>query len=163
MVTTRKCGRKPPQAPLDLVRRPQSCTMVFPGALSRKGQTMSHTQAPSSPAVADRGPTAQAAPSAESPSPRRWRWEVAVALVVAGLGGGAWFYLAHRPRDESRIVLQGNIDVRQVNLAFKVEGRIEALAVDEGDAVISGQVIATLDKRYFHDDLRAARARRDNA
>jgi HlyD family secretion protein len=29
--------------------------------------------------------------------------------------------------------------------------------------VTAGQVVATLDKRYFHDDLRAARARRDNA
>jgi HlyD family secretion protein len=60
-------------------------------------------------------------------------------------------------------VLQGNIDVRQVNLAFKVDGRIATLAVDEGDAVSAGQVIATLDKRYFEDDLRVTRARRDNA
>jgi HlyD family secretion protein len=60
-------------------------------------------------------------------------------------------------------VLQGNIDVRQVNLAFKVDGRIETLAVDEGDPVKPGQVIATLDRRYFEDDLRLARARRDNA
>jgi HlyD family secretion protein len=89
---------------------------------------------------------------------------LAAAVVVAGLGGGgAWFYFTRVPRDESRLVLQGNIDVRQVNMAFKVEGRIETLAVDEGDSVKAGQVIATLDKRYFEDDLRAARARRDNA
>jgi HlyD family secretion protein len=50
-----------------------------------------------------------------------------------------------------------------VNLSFKVEGRIETLAVDEGDTVTAGQVIATLDKRYFEDDLRWARSRRDNA
>jgi HlyD family secretion protein len=53
--------------------------------------------------------------------------------------------------------------VRQVNLGFKVDGRIATLAVDEGDAVSAGQVIATLDKSYFEDDLRLARARRDNA
>jgi HlyD family secretion protein len=50
-----------------------------------------------------------------------------------------------------------------VNLSFKVDGRIETLAVDEGDPVKAGQVIATLDKVYFQDDLRLARARRDNA
>jgi HlyD family secretion protein len=64
---------------------------------------------------------------------------------------------------QEQLVLQGNIDVRQVNLAFKVDGRIETLAVDEGDAVRAGRVVATLDKRYFEDDLRLARARRDNA
>jgi HlyD family secretion protein len=97
------------------------------------------------------------------PAPRRrWPWLLAAALVAAGLGGATWFYLARRPRDESRLVLQGNIDVRQVNLAFKVDGRIETLAVDEGDQVLGGEVVATLDKRYFYDDLRLARARRDN-
>jgi HlyD family secretion protein len=88
---------------------------------------------------------------------------LAVGLIAAGCGGGAWYYFNHPSRDESRVVLYGNIDVRQVNLAFKVEGRIETLAVDEGDTVTAGQVIATLDKRYFQDDLRAARARKDNA
>jgi HlyD family secretion protein len=88
---------------------------------------------------------------------------VVAGLFAAGLGAAVWFYLSHRPHDETWLILQGNIDVRQVNLAFKVEGRIDSLAVDEGDAVTAGQVVATLDKRYFHDDLRAVRARRDNA
>ncbi|MGO9469222.1 MAG: efflux RND transporter periplasmic adaptor subunit [Isosphaeraceae bacterium] len=52
--------------------------------------------------------------------------------------------------------------MRQVNLSFKVDGRIETLAVDEGDAVKAGQVVATLDKRYFQDELRVANAMREN-
>ncbi len=102
-------------------------------------------------------------PDRAPPAPRRLRWVALVALLAAGIGAGAWYYLTHRPRDDSRLVLQGNIDVRQVNLSFKVDGRIETLAVDEGDPVKAGQVLATLDKRYFQDDLRLARARRDNA
>ncbi len=58
------------------------------------------------------------------------------------------------------IRLLGNIDVRQVNLSFKGGGRIEELSVDEGDAVVTGQKIATLDQRYFEDDLRLAQAQR---
>ena len=54
------------------------------------------------------------------------------------------------------------MDVRQVNLAFKVEGRIESLTVDEGDRVEANQLLATLDKRYFEDELRLASARRNN-
>lgn len=77
--------------------------------------------------------------------------------------GAALWYLGTRPDgDETTLLLQGNIDVRQVNLSFKVDGRIETLAVDEGDAVQAGQVVAVLDKRYFDDDLRVARTRRDS-
>jgi HlyD family secretion protein len=83
-------------------------------------------------------------------------------LIAAALGGGVWYVFSHTEAEETQLWLQGNIDVRQVNLAFKVEGRIETLAVDEGDAVKAGAVIAGLDKRYFNDELRAARARRNN-
>jgi HlyD family secretion protein len=124
---------------------------------------MSTTKVPGSAASPDqRTPP----PSVEEqPTPRRrWRGIAAAVLIAAGLGGAGWWYYfeQHRDKDESRLVLQGNIDVRQVNLSFKVEGRIETLAVDEGDPVKAGEVIATLDKRYFHDALRVERAKRDN-
>ena len=120
------------------------------------------------------GPALAAAPSVaepggdapEPPSPgerRRLLPRLIVLLLVAGAtGGGAWYYFDGRKKDDGRLVLQGNVDVRQVNLAFKVDGRIETLAVDEGDPVKAGQVVATLDARYFDDELRLARARRDN-
>jgi HlyD family secretion protein len=85
-----------------------------------------------------------------------------VAVAAAG-GTYAWYQATHQGDDDTQLVLQGNIDVRQVNLAFKVDGRIASLEVDEGDTVTAGQVVATLDKKYFEDDLRLARARRDNA
>jgi HlyD family secretion protein len=78
------------------------------------------------------------------------------------LGGADWYLLAHEQPEETQFALQGNIDVRQVNLSFKVDGRIATLMVYEGDSIKAGQVIATLDKRYFHDELRVARAARDN-
>jgi HlyD family secretion protein len=87
---------------------------------------------------------------------------LATLVVAAGGAGGAWYYFEGRPPAETRLILQGNVDVRQVDLAFKVDGRIETMAVDEGDSVEPGQVLATLDARYFEDELRLARARRDN-
>ena len=88
-----------------------------------------------------------------------------VILAAAAAAGG--FYYRNRERklaeEATQIVLEGNIDVRQVNLGFKVDGRIADLTVDEGDAVTAGQLLATLDKRYFLDDLQLVRARGDNA
>ncbi len=91
-----------------------------------------------------------------------------LVAVLAGAGAGYAFnvggFLGLPPvrQAEGRLVLQGNIDVRQVNLGFKVDGRIDTVAVDEGDSVQAAQVLATLDLRYFEDELRMARARRDN-
>lgn len=89
------------------------------------------------------------------------RIAIVVALLLM-LGGGWYFGRAYvmPPRDEKSLVLLGNVDVRQVDLAFKVDGRIATMNVDEGDAVAPGQLLASLDKTYFQNDLAIARARR---
>lgn len=78
----------------------------------------------------------------------------ALALLVAWLA-----YALFRPSADAALVLQGNVDVRQVNLGFKVGGRISEMIVDEGDRVESGMTIASLDKSYFADEVRLAQAR----
>lgn len=82
-----------------------------------------------------------------------------VGLLILAVAGAGAYYWQHRGDGEARLVLQGNVDVREVDLAFKVGGRISELAVDEGDRVGAGQVLASLDKRYFDDALDQARAR----
>jgi HlyD family secretion protein len=98
------------------------------------------------------------------PAVKRRRWPrvlipIAVIGAVIGFLGWGWGQTTREaPRD---MTLQGNIDVRQVNLSFKVGGRIATLLVDEGDEVEAGQVLATLDQSYFQDDLQRAKAQRD--
>lgn len=91
------------------------------------------------------------------------RRRLVIALAAAALlAAGAVGYERLRPQlDATQLVLLGNVDVRQVDLAFKVDGRIARLNVDEGDEVKPGQILASLDKRYFDDDLHVAEARRD--
>jgi HlyD family secretion protein len=86
---------------------------------------------------------------------------IALALIAAG-SVGAWWWMTYSPTD-GPLVLQGNVEVRQVNLAFKVAGRIVTLAVDEGATVIAGQKLASLEKIYFEDTLRQVRAQREQA
>ncbi len=85
---------------------------------------------------------------------------VATALAVAG--GAYWLWNVRRQAEEP-LTLQGNVEVRQVNLAFKVAGRIKDLLVDEGDNVLKGQRLASLDKVYFEDSLRQLRAQQEQA
>lgn len=78
-----------------------------------------------------------------------------LVLLVAWWNG----LFGARSNDGGAIVLQGNIDIRQVNLAFRVGGRIAEMKVDEGDRVEPGKLIAALDTSYFIDEVRLARAR----
>lgn len=57
-----------------------------------------------------------------------------------------WQWWSHR--ENGPLVLYGNVDIRQVDLGFRVNGRIAKVLVDEGDAVTPGQPLALID-----DDL----------
>ena len=113
-------------------------------------------------AEVDRNPSHREGAKPSARPRRRWFLLVAVFATLGGLGWIVGMRISRQDTEETHIELMGNIDVRQVNLGFKVDGRIDTLSVDEGDAVQAGDVIATLDKRYFNDELRILRARRDN-
>jgi HlyD family secretion protein len=83
------------------------------------------------------------------------------ALIAGGFVAYSW-YKQHNASDGD-LVLQGNVEVRQVNLAFKVAGRIEHLLADEGDPVRTGQVLASLEKIYFEETLAQMRAQLNQA
>lgn len=67
---------------------------------------------------------------------------LAAAVLVAG---GLWWRAARSPAMESELRLSGNIELTEVQLSFKLPGRLEELLVEEGDAVQVGQVLARLD------------------
>lgn len=92
------------------------------------------------------------------------RKALAVVLVLLlAAGAGAWWFdlparLGWTDQQEDQLVLYGNVDIREVQLGFRVSGRVADMAVDEGDQVAAGDVLARLDARPYQDDLRAAQA-----
>lgn len=78
-----------------------------------------------------------------------------VAAVVAVF----WLLRPNPHQEEGHLVLSGNVDIRQVNLAFKVPGRIAALAFDEGDRVKAGDLLASLEPQDYQNEIALAQAR----
>jgi HlyD family secretion protein len=66
-----------------------------------------------------------------------------VALAIAAIATRGFGLLG--PADDGPLVLYGNVDIREVDMAFRVPGRIDHVAVEEGEQVERGALLATLD------------------
>lgn len=79
---------------------------------------------------------------------------VIVLVLLLGIGGGYWYMSdSHSHQDNGKIKLYGNVDIRQVNLAFQVSGQIEKIGVQEGSSVKAGQQLACVDKTRYQAQL----------
>ena len=65
---------------------------------------------------------------------------IAVAVLLVLVGG--WFYYQHEQREKEQsareLRLSGNVDIREVSLAFRGSDRLGELLVAEGDSVKKG-------------------------
>ncbi len=74
----------------------------------------------------------------------------ALALVVAGVVVMlAYHHWRGNGSTGSALVVYGNVDLREVQLAFMVQDRITALHVEEGTVVSKGQLLGELDRVRF--------------
>ena len=78
-------------------------------------------------------------------------------LIVAAAIGFTWWH-ARRQRTAEELVLHGNIDLRQVELAFNNSERIAAVLVHEGDRIRKGEIVARLDTSRLEPQLAQAEA-----
>ncbi len=83
---------------------------------------------------------------------------VLLVLLVAAGGGFAWWWFNHDGNGNGPLVLYGNVDLRQVDLAFNDSGRIAAVLVDEGAKVKKGEVLARLDTSRIEPQVAQAEA-----
>lgn len=68
----------------------------------------------------------------------------AIAIVALGAVAAQTFGL-FEPDRNGPLTLYGNVDIREVDLGFRVGGRIASISVDEGDEIAKGQELAVLE------------------
>jgi len=71
---------------------------------------------------------------------------IILALAVLA-GAGVWYMMEHEKNVSGEIRLYGNMDIRQISLAFEYGGRLTEMAVEEGRQVKKGHVLARVDTR----------------
>ena len=73
---------------------------------------------------------------------KRLRIIFPLLVLIAGI----LVYVSFRDRGNgSMITASGNIEVNEAQMSFKIAGRLEKRLVDEGDTVVAGQLLATLE------------------
>lgn len=85
---------------------------------------------------------------------------IGLGIIGLGLVGAlCLIYFFYNPeKTQDNLVLYGNVDIRQVDLGFRVGGRLEKMLFEEGDAVKKGDVLALLDKAPYEANLALAEA-----
>ena len=83
---------------------------------------------------------------------------VALVLAIAvSIVAAVWWQRRERPPADA-LVLHGNVDLRQVSLAFDGSGRVAEMLVEEGNRVRAGAVLARLDVKTLRLQAEQARA-----
>ncbi len=87
---------------------------------------------------------------------------VFVLLLIALLAGAAWWFRTH---EESAPFTRawGNVDTRQISLAFEASGRILELLPEEGAPVKAGEMIGKLDTEALRIERDRAQAELERA
>ena len=80
-----------------------------------------------------------------------------VMLAVAAFATRGFGLIPQRA--ETELTLYGNVDIREVDMGFRVGGRIAGIGVEEGAKVTQGQLLATLDTASLDDRIAEADAR----
>jgi len=88
------------------------------------------------------------------------RKPVAIIVVLLILIGVAvYYYRQHISGDSAKTnTLYGNVDIRQVSVAFRVAGRVAEVKVDEGAVIRQGDLLAALDVEPLQNTLHTAEA-----
>ena len=78
------------------------------------------------------------------------RNRVFLILALLTIGSLIWYFVTVRPTGDLQMI--GTVDANEVVVSSRIQGRIQTLAVDEGQDVKAGQLIAVIES----DDLKAA-------
>ena len=74
-------------------------------------------------------------------------------LIILGLAAYYFYLSEEKAKNDHTITLYGNVDVRQVNISFRVSGLVKEIYFEEGDLVKAGQLMGILDSQPYTDQI----------
>lgn len=86
------------------------------------------------------------------------KFRLLTLFFVLLLGVGVTYIIKRPHHDDSILTLYGNVDIREVHLAFRQGGRLASMQKEEGDQVEKGELLAQLDAEPYQEALAVNKA-----
>lgn len=87
---------------------------------------------------------------------------IPLGLLLTGAGLSTWYFLSSSSQPEP-LRVSGRLEAYETDIGAKVPGRVNFIAMREGDAVRTGQLIVRLDDAEIRAQLKGAAARLDSS
>jgi HlyD family secretion protein len=88
---------------------------------------------------------------------------IMAVFIVLLIGVGLLVYFGQQRTQKGEPYYSGTIEATQANLAFQTSGRVQAVWVREGHAVVRDQILAELDGTELASRVEQARANLDKS
>ena len=82
--------------------------------------------------------------------------KVFIIIVIALVGLAGYYACSQGYTKAQELVLSGNVDIRSVNVSFRVSGRLAKLTAEEGNHVKKGELLGELDAQPYEIAVRQA-------
>ncbi|MBI5603730.1 MAG: efflux RND transporter periplasmic adaptor subunit [Deltaproteobacteria bacterium] len=79
-------------------------------------------------------------------------------LVIAGVAAGIFYFKSQDVPETNIVRVSGNIEITDIDLSFKIPGRIEKRLVSEGEMFKAGQIVARLDNQDLVQEMAQRKA-----
>ncbi len=73
------------------------------------------------------------------------RLRIILPLLLTIIGSIYVFNLYSHRNDDMSLQFSGNIEVTEAQMSFRISGRLQERLVEEGDAVVAGEILARLE------------------
>lgn len=83
---------------------------------------------------------------------------IIILIILAALAGAGWYFYGKYRSDHEPLTMYGNVDIRGVDLGFRVGGKLIEVMKDEGDAVKAGDLLARIDSVPYEREIEQAKA-----
>jgi HlyD family secretion protein len=81
-----------------------------------------------------------------------------ILAMLAAVVAGAWHFYDKYRSEHSPLQLYGNVDIRGVDIGFRVGGRLLEVFKDEGDPVKAGELLARIDGDPYRREIDQSKA-----
>lgn len=83
---------------------------------------------------------------------------IPLLVVIAGAVAGVFYFKNHQTPVRNAVRVSGNIEITDVEVGFKIPGRVEKRLLSEGEMFKAGQVVARLDNQDLAQEIAQRKA-----